>query len=175
MTLLVTASAEPTHGRLIFRGMEYKCVIGAGGVTDAKREGDQCTPLGTWPLQRVFYRPDRVDPPMTPLRLIAIDKSMGWSDDPSDAAHYNRLVSLPYGHGHEALWREDALYDTVVELGYNDDPPVAGRGSAIFIHVARPDYAPTQGCVALSINALHQVLAMIESGETLTVSRANNP
>ncbi len=49
------------------------------------------------------------------------------------------------------LWRADHVYDLIVPLGYNDDPVVPGKGSAIFMHVAKPDYAPTEGCVALAL------------------------
>lgn len=173
MTILVAASDNPTAGKLIFGGLEYRCAIGAGGVTRDKREGDRCTPLGVWRLRRVFYRPDRAAIPETHQRIISIDPSMGWSDDPVDAVHYNRLISLPYPRGHEVLWRDDNLYDILVELGYNDDPPVSGRGSAIFLHVAGPDYTPTQGCVALRIDHLREVLAAVGPDETMTIKRAD--
>jgi L,D-peptidoglycan transpeptidase YkuD (ErfK/YbiS/YcfS/YnhG family) len=103
---------------------------------------------------------------------MAIDESMGWSDDPNDELYYNRLISLPYQGSHEVLWRDDRLYDIVSELGYNDDPPTIGGGSAIFLHVARPDYSPTQGCVALPVHQLRELLATLEPEPTLTVVRA---
>lgn len=172
MTILVMASNDPTAARLTFRDLDYRCAVGAGGVADDKHEGDRCTPLGVWPLRRVFYRSDRTAVPRTHQRITSIDQSMGWSDDPNDAVHYNRLISLPYPCGHETLWRDDNLYDIVVELGYNDDPPIPGRGSAVFLHVARPDYAATQGCVALRVDDLQDLLAAIDPDETLTVKRA---
>ncbi|GAN78390.1 hypothetical protein Asru_0808_02 [Acidisphaera rubrifaciens HS-AP3] len=82
----------------------------------------------------------------------------GWCDDPRDAA-YNTPVTLPYDASHEALWRADALYDVIGVLGWNDAPVERGRGSAIFLHVARPDYAPTEGCVALAAEDVRAVLA----------------
>jgi L,D-peptidoglycan transpeptidase YkuD (ErfK/YbiS/YcfS/YnhG family) len=169
MTIRVKASRDPTHARLTFADLDLRCAIGAGGVTTAKREGDRCTPVGTWSLRRVFYRPDRVAAPVTAQSVTAIEATMGWSDDPGDVERYNRLVSLPYSGSHEELWREDHLYDIVVELGYNDDPPVPGLGSAIFMHVARPDYGPTQGCVALRIDDLRTLLAALGRDACLTV------
>lgn len=154
--------------RLQAGSASYRCALGAAGVTQAKREGDKATPAGCFPLRRVFYRPDRVGPPKTALPVTAIGPSDGWCDDPADP-RYNRPVALPYPASHEALWRADHVYDIVVELGYNDNPPVPGRGSAIFMHVARPGYAPTEGCVALALADLEAVLAGCAPGDTITV------
>ncbi len=123
--------------------------IGRGGIRADKREGDGATPAGHWPLRRLLYRPDRLAPPPTGLPVVAIAPDDGWCDDPADP-RYNRPVHLPCTAGHERLWRDDSLYDVVVVLGHNDDPVVPGMGSAIFLHVARPDYGPTEGCVALA-------------------------
>ena len=172
MTILVRVRDDLTNARLDFQGLEARCCIGAGGTTPNKHEGDQCTPLGAWPLRRVFYRPDRPPIPRTSLPLVPITRSMGWSDDPRDSRQYNCLIELPHAHGHETLWRDDGVYDIVVALGYNDAPPVVGRGSAIFLHVAKPDFAPTAGCVALAIEDLRQLLDRVSSGELLEVVRA---
>ncbi|HEX7760428.1 MAG TPA: L,D-transpeptidase family protein, partial [Caulobacteraceae bacterium] len=103
-----------------------------------------------------------------------IAPSDGWCDAPADPA-YNRPVTLPYPASAEHLWREDHVYDLIVVLGHNDDPPVAGMGSAIFLHLARPDYAPTEGCVALSRPDLERVLAMARPGDALTIRAAPLP
>ncbi|MDG2284384.1 MAG: L,D-transpeptidase family protein [Alphaproteobacteria bacterium] len=171
MAIRVVASEDPTNARLSYRDIEIRCCIGAGGTTDAKREGDQATPLGEWAVRRVFYRPDRIEKPRTKLDLVPIDSSMGWSDDPADSINYNRLVSLPYMFSHEVLRREDALYDIVVELGYNDDPAIPGLGSAIFMHVASPGFEPTAGCVALAIADLRTLLSRLGSDETILITR----
>jgi len=118
-------------------------------VTSDKREGDGATPVGVFPLRALWYRPDRLAIPETGLALHPIAADTLWSDDPADPA-YNRPVTPPYAASHERLWREDALYDLIAPLGYNDDPPIPGLGSAIFLHVARPDYGPTEGCVAIA-------------------------
>lgn len=174
MTIFVTTSTDPTAAKLRFGDIEYRCAIGAGGAVQDKREGDRATPLGIWPLRRVFYRPDRTAIPSTHRRVIPIDRSMGWSDDAADPVHYNRLISLPYPGSHEILWRDDNLYDIVVELGYNDDPPIAGRGSAIFLHVAGADYPTTQGCVALEVNDLRALLAAVAPDETIAIRRTQD-
>lgn len=145
-------------GRLSFRGRDYACALGRAGLVASKREGDGGTPIGDYPLRRVLYRADRLDKPATALPVQALRSDDGWCDAPEDAA-YNQQVRLPYPASAEALWRQDHLYDVVVVLGQNDAPPVPGRGSAVFLHLARPDWGPTEGCVALAPEALLEVLA----------------
>ena len=128
-----------------------------------KREGDGASPIGVWPLKQVFYRADRVDEPVTGLPTGPILEDMGWCDAPGDA-NYNRLVQRPYPASHEALWRDDHVYDIVVELAHNDNPPIAHLGSAIFMHIAKPDYSPTQGCAALRLEDLLCVLEAASPG-----------
>lgn len=133
-----------------------------------KREGDGASPIGKWPVRRVYYRPDKASAPTTGLPVIALRPEDGWSDDPAEA-FYNRLVPLPCPGSHERLWRADELYDLIVELCYNDDPVVAGRGSAIFMHVARPGYSPTEGCVALAEADLREVLKALGGGSVIEI------
>ncbi|MCU0839275.1 MAG: L,D-transpeptidase family protein [Rhodospirillales bacterium] len=154
---------------LIWRDRRVRCAIGRGGLERHKREGDGATPVGRWPLRRVFYRPDRrAAPPLTALPVAVIGEADGWCDDPGDAA-YNRPVRLPYPARHERLWRDDGLYDLFAVLGYNDDPPLPGLGSAIFLHVARAGFAPTEGCVALTLADLEALLAAAAPGDCLAV------
>jgi L,D-peptidoglycan transpeptidase YkuD (ErfK/YbiS/YcfS/YnhG family) len=145
-------------GRLILRGQVFRAALGRSGVRALKQEGDGATPAGLLPLRRVLYRADRLAPPDTAVPVEPIAPYDGWCDDPSHA-DYNRMVHLPHEARHEELWRQDALYDIVGVLGWNDAPVVRGRGSAIFLHVARPDYAPTEGCIALALPDLRLVLA----------------
>ena len=140
---------ELHRGRLLAGAAVLACALGRSGVSRSKREGDGATPAGTWPLRRLLFRPDRVARPETALAVEPLSPADGWCDDPVDP-HYNRFVQLPYGASAEALWRDDGLYDLVVVLGYNDDPPKTGSGSAIFLHLATPDYGPTAGCVAIN-------------------------
>ncbi len=140
-----------------------------------KREGDGATPVGYFPLRRVFYRPDRIVPPATRLPLIALSQQDGWCDDPLHPA-YNTLVTLPFTASHEVLWREDTIYDIIIEVGYNDSPVEAGRGSAIFIHLMRPDGAPTEGCVAFGIDDILTVLAALRpDSQLITVAMSAPP
>lgn len=155
-------------GRLVLGALEFRCALGASGVTRAKREGDKATPAGRFPLRRVLYRPDRVAAPRTGLPVAPLTPQDGWCDAPGDPA-YNMAVTLPYAASHERLWRDDPVYDVIVILGYNDTPPVAGKGSAIFMHVARPGYAPTEGCVALALPDLEAVLARCAPGDRIRI------
>lgn len=139
-------------------GVTYRAALGRGGVRADKREGDGATPLGLLPLRRVLYRADRVAPPECAVSIEPLAPSDGWCDDPSDT-HYNRMQMLPYDASCEQLWRSDGLYDVIGILGWNDAPVLAGRGSAIFLHVAYPDYAPTDGCIALALSDLRHILA----------------
>ena len=147
----------------------WRCAIGRGGVACRKREGDGVTPVGDWPLRRLLYRADRRAAPATALPVAAIAADDGWCDAPDDPA-YNRPVKLPYPASHETLWRDDAVYDLIVVLGHNDAPPQAGMGSAIFLHLARADYAPTEGCVALAEADLCALLEDAGPGSLLRVT-----
>jgi L,D-peptidoglycan transpeptidase YkuD (ErfK/YbiS/YcfS/YnhG family) len=135
-----------------------RCAVGRAGIAHDKREGDHATPAGVLPLRQVLYRPDREAAPVTRLPVRPLEPGEGWCDAPGDAA-YNRPVRLPYGASAESLWRADGLYDLVVVLGWNDAPVVPERGSAIFLHLAAPDFAPTEGCVALARGDFLAVLA----------------
>lgn len=163
MDLLVDAG-----GWALWDGRRLGCALGRGGVRADKREGDGATPAGSWMMRRLLYRPDRMGAPATRLPAAALAPADGWCDDPADPL-YNRPVRLPYDARAEALWRNDHLYDLIVPLGYNDDPVIAGAGSAIFLHVAGPGYAPTEGCVALVSSDLLTVLAAAEAGSRVIV------
>lgn len=144
-------------GRLVFTGRAFRAALGRGGVRADKQEGDGATPAGLLPLRRVLYRADRVPPPHCAVALEPIAPDDGWCDDATHA-DYNRKVRLPHEARHEELWRSDSLYDIVGVLGWNDNPVQRRRGSAIFLHVARADLAPTEGCIALEIDDLRHLL-----------------
>lgn len=146
-----------------------RCALGRAGIVRQKREGDGGTPAAILPMRRALYRPDREAPPRTRLPLGAIAPDDGWCDAPGDP-RYNTPVSLPYPAHAEAMWRSDALYDLVVVLGWNDDPPVSGRGSAIFLHLAAPDFSLTAGCVALARADLLDVLSMADATSRVIVA-----
>jgi len=134
-----------------------RCALGFGGVSHKKREGDGVTPAGLFQLRRVFYRPDRIKAPRTILPVSTIGRKAGWCDNPKDP-NYNKYVSSALEARHERLWRKERIYDLVGVVGYNDQPIIPNAGSAIFIHVARAEFSPTEGCVAFSKPALLQIL-----------------
>jgi L,D-peptidoglycan transpeptidase YkuD (ErfK/YbiS/YcfS/YnhG family) len=146
-------------GILRLGGQSWRGALGKGGVRRLKQEGDGATPAARMPLRRLFYRADRLAPPAgcrVPVEPIA--PTDGWCDDPGHR-DYNHRIALPHPARHETLWREDGVYDLVGVLGWNDDPVVRGRGSAIFLHLARPGLPPTEGCVALAERDLRALLA----------------
>lgn len=139
-------------------GLTVRAASGRGGVTSHKREGDGATPSGILKLVRVLYRADRLAPPRCVVPVEPLAPQDGWCDEPADIA-YNQPVRLPYLASHESLWRDDAVYDIIGVLDWNLSPVVPGKGSAIFFHIATPDYAPTAGCVALAQADMQTVLA----------------
>lgn len=168
MTLYIASAGA---GRLSGPGFDAACVFGKGGLIAAadKREGDGASPIGIWPVRRVFYRADRIDPPRCQFRMDAIEPDDGWCDHPADPA-YNRLVRRPYAASHETLMRDDGLYDLIVVLGHNDDPPVAGLGSAIFLH-CRPDHdRGTLGCLAIPRNDLATLIEALKPGDRIEIA-----
>lgn len=160
-----------SSGQLRWRGNVVRCALGRTGVTpaEAKREGDGASPIGVWPMRQVLWRPDRIAAPATRLPSVALIPEAGWCDDPADP-FYNRPILLPYTASHEKLWRDDHIYDLIVELGYNDDPVIPGKGSAIFLHVARDDYSSTEGCIACALPDLLTLLADAKPGDAIEIS-----
>lgn len=154
-----------SENTLSFDGKTYQCAIGGKGFADAhtRKEGSNTTPRGRFALRECWYRPDKLSAPHTVLMLRHIQQDDGWCDD-SSHPQYNRHVKLPFAASHEKLWREDAMYDIIVPLGFNDSPVVPGLGSAIFMHVAKPEslkgagYSTTEGCVALALPDLLELL-----------------
>ncbi len=166
------------NGRIGWEGGEAPCALGRAGIVAgaAKREGDGATPAGRYAFRRVLYRPDRMtggDPPASGLPVAPIREDDGWCDAPDDPA-YNRPVRLPYPASAEQMRRADGLYDLVVVIGHNDDPPAPGMGSAIFVHCARTgadgSYEATEGCVALEKEALRALIARLRPGDEIEIA-----
>jgi L,D-peptidoglycan transpeptidase YkuD (ErfK/YbiS/YcfS/YnhG family) len=153
-------AGDPRRGWLTAGPLALPVALGRGGVKANKREGDGATPRGTYRLKRLWWRAERHARPATLLPARRIKPDDGWCEDPSDR-HYNQPVKVPPDSGADRLARADALYDFIVEIDYNTRPRIAGRGSAVFIHVARERLAPTAGCVALDINSLRRLLACV--------------
>jgi L,D-peptidoglycan transpeptidase YkuD (ErfK/YbiS/YcfS/YnhG family) len=161
-------SGKKSRGVLEIGAARWPCALGRSGVRALKREGDGATPRGCWPIRAVYYDSRRTRRPVTSIALRKIGKVDGWCDDPADR-NYNRPVRHPYPASAEKLCRSDGLYAIVVVLGYNDRPRIKGLGSAIFLHVARADNEPTEGCVALRIAHLRQALAKIRRGASIRI------
>ena len=167
--LIVQAdTADTSLGWATLGDRRWRCAVGAGGIREDKVEGDSATPVGEFPLRRIYYRNDLVVLPKVTLPARPISEHDGWCDDPRSPS-YNKLVHIPNEWGAEKMWREDGLYDLVVVVGYNDDPPEGEWGSAIFLHIARDDYAGTQGCVAFARNDLLELVPLLTRDTRLRV------
>lgn len=148
---------------LTFENKTYRCAIGKNGITTNKHEGDLATPAGAFALRECFYRKDRIAVPETALPQHAITKEDGWCDDPKSPIYNHHFTFSSYEEAHmpasfEQLWRDDHVYDVIVPLGYNDSPPIPGKGSAIFFHIAHADYRGTEGCVAVALTDMLEIL-----------------
>lgn len=168
-TIVVRAlSARARTGRAALGGLVVPCALGRSGGRFLKREGDGASPRGTWTLERIAYRADRMVRPRSLLPTSIIRADDGWCDAPGDR-NYNRPVRHPYPASAERLWRKDGLYDVIVVLSHNRKPRVRNGGSAIFLHVARPGMEPTEGCIALSRPHLLRLLASLTRGARIRI------
>lgn len=163
----------PRQGVLRAPGIgPLRVALGRGGTGFDKREGDGRTPAGRFRPLAVLYRPDHGGRPRTRLPARALKPDDGWCDDVADR-RYNRPVRLPLGGpravSHERMWRDDALYDLVLVIDHNTRPRVKGRGSAVFVHLARPGFRPTEGCVALRRADMVRLLARLAPGQGIRI------
>jgi len=153
----VPSVRDRSLGFLVAGQSLFACALGRSGIIVDKREGDGGTPRAALPLRRLFLRPGKGPRPRSLLKARLMKRSDAWCDDLHDR-RYNRLISRPPGKAQERLWRQDHLYDIIVELGWNDQPVRRGRGSAIFWHLARAGLTPTAGCIATPRDVFFKVL-----------------
>jgi len=165
---LRTRPGNRRQGWLSAGGQYTKVAIGRSGIKANKREGDGATPAGRYRLVRLWWRPGHIPRPRTLLPVRPIGVLDGWCEDPSDR-RYNRAIRISPNQPGDRLWRSDALYDLVIEMDHNQRPRISGRGSAVFIHVARSDFGPTAGCISLPINRLKQFIARLGPKTTITI------
>ena len=145
---------------LVYKDFIFKCSIGKKGLSAAKVEGDNKTPIGTFSLDKLYYRHDRVKKPKTKLKCIPIKKNMGWCDDVKSKKNYNRLINIKQKVRHEKMHRSDRTYDLVVPIKYNFLRPKLGKGSAIFLHVTK-NFNPTSGCIAIRMSDFLILLRLV--------------
>jgi L,D-peptidoglycan transpeptidase YkuD (ErfK/YbiS/YcfS/YnhG family) len=153
-------AGEPTRGVLLLDGQPIPVALGRGGLLANKFEGDGGTPIGTFRPLRLWWRQDRHQRPKTLLPVRAIRPDDAWCEDPA-SGHYNRPVRLSSGSTADRLTRTDHLYDFIIEIDHNTRPRIAGRGSAVFLHLARPAFAPTAGCIAMTKASMLRLLARL--------------
>ncbi len=155
--------------KLYFKDYKVKCAIGKRGISFKKKEGDGYTPKGVFKFKYLFYRKDRAAKLKSSLRKVIIKKNMGWCDDPKSNL-YNKLIKLPYNHSAEKLYIRENIYDIILVIDYNFSPIIKNKGSAIFLHIARKNYRPTRGCVAVSKKNMRLLLNFINKKTKLIIS-----
>ena len=155
-------------GYLIYKNSKFRCSLGINGIKNKKKEGDGITPKGIFKLKKIYYRNDKVKNIITKVKKIKITKDMGWCDDPK-SKFYNKLIRLPSKFGHEKLYRKDDIYNLIIVLDYNMNPVTKNKGSAIFIHLAKKNYKPTQGCMGLKQNDLIKLIKMIKKNQKIKI------
>ena len=154
------AAGNPRRGWLTAGPTTIPVALGRGGIIANKREGDGGTPKGTFRPRQLWWRADRFPRPRTFLPIRAIRADDAWCEDPA-SRHYNRPLTRGHDNNGDRLRREDHLYDFIIEIDHNTQPTIAGRGSAVFLHLARPDFSPTAGCVSMTKSAMLQLLRQI--------------
>jgi L,D-peptidoglycan transpeptidase YkuD (ErfK/YbiS/YcfS/YnhG family) len=155
-------------GYLEYKNLKFRCALGKAGIKKKKKEGDNITPEGTFKIIKVYYRPDKIKNFVTSIKKKKIKKNIGWCDDPVSNS-YNKEIKLPSRFGHEKLYRKDNLYDLILVLNYNINPIINNKGSAIFIHIAKKNYEPTAGCIALKKRDLLELLKNIKKNTKIKI------
>ena len=146
---------------------QFRCSIGKNGISKKKKEGDLCTPKGTFGLKKIFYRSDRVTFDGSQIDSQKITKRMGWCDDVG-SKYYNKLVNIQKKIKHEKLFRKDNKYDYLIVLDYNLKKIIRGKGSAIFLHLTK-NYKPTAGCIAIKKQDFEILLKLIKKNTKIKI------
>ena len=156
-------------GYLKYKNFIFRCALGKNGIKKKIQEGDNITPKGIFKITKIYYRQDKVKKIKTLIKKIKIRKEMGWCDDPR-SIFYNKQIKLPSKFSYERLYRKDHIYDLLAVLNYNINPVIKNKGSAIFMHIAKKNYSPTAGCVALKKKDLIKLLEIIKKNTKIKIS-----
>lgn len=169
--MIITVARAPgrlSQGILRAAGRTWPVALGRSGIAVNKREGDGATPQGSFHPLRIWWRADRMSRPKTRLPIRAIGKTDAWCEDPANR-RYNHPVHLDRDASGDRLWRDDQLYDLIVEIDHNTRPRIAGRGSAVFLHLARAGLMPTAGCIAMPRNELIRLVSNLDRNSTIRI------
>ena len=154
--------------KIHFNNYKVKCAIGKRGISSKKVEGDNKTPRGSFRIQALYYRKDRIKKLKSLIKKTNIRKNMGWCDD-SRSEKYNKLIKFPFSWGAEKLYLNSRIYDILLILNFNNKPVKRRKGSAIFIHIAKKNYAPTKGCIAVSKIDMRKIVSRIRRNSKITI------
>ena len=158
-------------GYLKYKNFKCRCALGKAGINKKIKEGDNITPAGVFKITKIYYRADKIKNIKTAIKKIKIKKNMGWCDD-IKSRFYNKEIKLPIQHSHEKLYRKDEIYDIICVLNFNTNPISRGKGSAIFVHVAKKKYTSTKGCVALKKKDLMYILSKIKKNTKIKIIKS---
>ena len=153
---------------LVYNGKRIPCVIGKNGATNNKVEGDGCTPSGIYNFTKIYFRADKIKKISFQIESSVINPDDGWCDD-TNSSYYNQFIKFPFNFSAEKLFRDDDLYDIVCVINYNTEPVQAGKGSAIFLHVASKDFTGTEGCIAIKKDHLVELISKIDNTTTIEI------
>ena len=156
------------NNRLFVKGLQLQCAIGLNGLTEDKQEGDLSTPIGIFHFDKIYYRADRLGKKKFIIDSSIINKNDGWCDDQKSDL-YNQYIQFPFQESAEHLYRDDHIYDIICVLNYNTSPIIPGRGSAIFLHIAKPDFSGTEGCIAIERKALIEIASNLTVDSTIVI------
>jgi len=156
-------------GHLKYKNLKFRCALGKAGIGEKSMEGDNLTPKGIYKIVNIYYRKDRIKKISSKFTPIKITKNMGWCDDPL-SKKYNQLIKLPKKYSYEKLYKKNNTYDLLLVLDYNMKPIVKNKGSAIFMHVAKRNYKPTAGCIALKKKDLLKLTKIIKLSTKILIN-----
>ena len=156
------------NNHLFVEGRQIRCAIGLNGLTENKQEGDLCTPIGIFDFDKIYYRADRLGDMEFIIDSSIINKNDGWCDDQKSDL-YNQYIQFPFQESAEHLYRDDHIYDIVCVINYNTFPVIPGHGSAIFLHIAKPGFLGTEGCIAIEREALIEIATSLTTDSTIEI------